>query len=140
MDRLEREGLVLRNELSFVDILGSKGERLQVQLTGWIECRDRVRIFVDKWMEVGVRDDGRESVRTYSYSYHGCFRDGREILRYDSAHGLADLHRHRIDPASGHEVREGVALDALPTLDGVIRETLDLAQAILANDQDSPDV
>lgn len=131
MRRLEREGLVLRDELSFVEIAW-QGERIQVQLTGWIECCDNVRIFVDKWMEVGVREDGREDVRTYSYSYQACFRDGRDILRYDSAHGLDDLHRHHIDPVTKREVREKVPLDEMPTLDGAIREAITLAQRLLA--------
>lgn len=49
------------------------------------------------------------------------------IVRYDTAHGIDDLHRHRLDPDTLQEVRDNIALDDLPTLTGFIEEAIALA-------------
>jgi hypothetical protein len=67
-------------------------------------------------------------VKAYSYSYHA-WREGSEagVLRYDSAHGLDELHRHFFD-AKGEEIEiRFIPLGDLPTLAGVIEEAVELA-------------
>lgn len=127
MQRLEESGLVLRNRLTFTEVRDG-GRPQQVQVRGRIECANDVVVFVDKWLEVRRGRQGRNEVRAFSYSYHAwIWSSRRQLLRYDSAHGLHALHRHRFDPHTGEEQVTAVSLKDLPTLDGVIREAVDLA-------------
>jgi len=127
MDRLFGEQVVLHDHLDFIEI---HGEALDaVQIVGHVECSGGVILAVDKWLDVRRDAHGRSEVRGVSYSYHAWRRNEHDLLRYDTAHGLDELHRHDFDPETGREIGvHRVPLEELPTLDGVIREAVALAQ------------
>ena len=128
MDDLLNEGVVLHNGLSFREITDGQGELLQVQVHGTVSCDRSVVVVVEKWLDVRRDRRGHREVKGRSYSY-GAYseKSGQPILRYD-CHGwggVEQLHKHVFDPRSGRETRnEPIALDALPPLDGVIREAV----------------
>lgn len=123
MGDLAKQGIVESDALSFTDI--RKGRRIvAVHIEGRIDCTSNVTIFVDKWLDVRRNRRGQYEVRGSSYSYNAWLRgSNKQMLRYDSAHGLEELHRHTFDSA-GHESREIILLDDLPTLDRVILEAV----------------
>lgn len=111
------EGLIIANHLIFDEIRQGK-KLIQVNIRGRIECTYGLCIFVDKWLEF---DAGR-NVRGYSYSYHAWLTEtNQEVIRYDSAYGLSDLHCHLFDLKTGTEHIYPVPMDRLPTLDAFIR-------------------
>jgi hypothetical protein len=65
-----------------------------------------------------------------SCSYHAWIPGDppRDLLRYDSAYGLADLHRHHFDHAGREVGIEPVTVEALPWVDEVVREAVELAR------------
>jgi hypothetical protein len=67
-------------------------------------------------------------IRADSYLYHAFLRGQSDVIRYDTAHGFDDLHRHRFDPGTGSSVREHIELDELPTLDGFVREAIAIVE------------
>jgi hypothetical protein len=71
---------------------------------------------------------GRYEVRGISYSYHAWLRESElDLLRYDTSHGMGELHRHFFDD-QGREVEvRPIVLADLPTLTGVIEEAVGLA-------------
>jgi len=123
MRGLVNEGVVLHDGLSFVAYF-DRGLPARVNLRGRVHCRDGVVLMVDKWLEVRRNARGQDEVRGYSYTYEAWRLPGEnQVLRYDSSHGLDNLHRHSFDPVTGDEVEVvTIALDQLPTLDRVIRE------------------
>ena len=125
MTNLMHEGLVDEDRLSFREY--REGRRLvQVNVEGRVRCKHGVIIEVDKWLDVRRTRRGYE-VMGSSYSYQAWFEgDGREILRYDSAHGMAGLHYHLFD-SDGRERIVTISLAQLPTLDGFIRQALWIA-------------
>jgi hypothetical protein len=126
MSALAKEGVVLRDGLTFTETRDHK-ELVAVQIRGYIECAGNLLVFVDKWLDVRRGKQRRYEVRGTSYSYHAWVRgSGATLLRYDSAHGLDQLHRHRLI-ADGSEIVEPIHLGMLPTLTGFIREALDSA-------------
>jgi hypothetical protein len=129
MDKLFQEGLVQRNSLSFIETRAHR-RLVAVSLQGHIECRDRVVLFVDKNMEVRRDTRGRDLVRTVDYGYHARLMSRRlDLFRYDSAHG--SLHRHDFDVRTGVELgTRAIERDELPTLDGIVREAIDIADRI----------
>lgn len=127
MGRLMAEGLVQRHGLSRIEIRERK-RILKVQIRGRVECTRDVLVIVDKWLEARYNRRGQCEVRGFSYSYQACLRDEKQLLRYDSAHGLGELHRHEYDLVTGEESDlRLIALDDLPPLDEVIREALEKA-------------
>jgi hypothetical protein len=128
MRDLEDQGIVLRDRLAFTEIRDRRKVLRRVNLVGWIECAEDVRVRVDKWLDVrrGVR--GRYEVRGRYYDYHAMRGAGAPLLRYDNAHGPEALHRHRFNPHSGRDVVEQISREELPTLDHVILEAIDAAR------------
>lgn len=121
MQTLMDEGLVLRSRLSRIEIGGKKLQKVQIR--GRVECARDVVIVVDKWLEARYNHRNQCEVRGFSYSYEACLRGGRQLVRYDSAHGLDRLHRHTYDPRTGKEIDEQpIALGDLPSLSDFIRE------------------
>jgi len=116
---LVNEGLVEQDRLTFHEY--RTGRLLnRVNIAGRIRCGFGVTVDVDKWLET----DGASvpSVRGYSYSYQAWLAStGQEILRYDSAHGLDQLHCHVFDLQTGRETVLPCPLDSLPTLDAFVR-------------------
>lgn len=116
------EGIVLLDGLVFEE--HRTGRVLtDVHIAGRISCADSLMVEVDKWLEAdGSRDP---LVRGYSYSYQAWVAETeREVLRYDSAHGLGNLHCHVFDLRTGDETVIPCPLDRLPSLDGFIRIAL----------------
>jgi hypothetical protein len=75
MQRLEREGVVQREALSFIETVDGSGELVAVQLQGRLFCPEReVAIRVAKRMEVRRGAANRYEVRTVSYAYHAWVR------------------------------------------------------------------
>lgn len=129
MDRLREEQLVIHDHVDFIEV--RTHDLAAVQIEGRLECAFDVVIAVDKWLEVRRGTRGRIEVRGSSYSYHAWVRNGNYLLRYDSAHGLEDLHRHEYDPRSGAETSvTNISLSELPTLDSIVRAAVEQARLI----------
>ncbi len=128
MNSLEKEGVVLRDGLSFLETTDSHGNLIEVNIRGTIECASGVRLYIDKTLEVQGK-----AVRAIDYSYHAYLNGGsaQELLRYDTAHGgLSNLHRHTFDPTTGLATgKNPIAHSDLPTLVQVIREACDFLRA-----------
>ena len=124
MEILYNEGLVIDGGFDFLEY----GQPMQgVRIRGRIRCKFGLTIEIDKQLEV----DSSTRVRGFDYSYHAWIEEtGQPILRYDSAHGLPDLHRHEFNLTTGQETRTPITLDGLPTLDGFIRQAVALAERI----------
>jgi hypothetical protein len=101
MNNLLDEGLVLKDHLIFDEIRDGR-YLIEVNIKGQIDCIDGLAIAVDKWLDV---DEGQR-VKGYSYSYHAWLTATEQpVIRYDSAHGLDDLHCHLFDLATREESR-----------------------------------
>ncbi len=128
MQRLEREGVVQRDALSFIETVDGSGELVAVQLQGRPFCPEReVAIRVAKRMEVRRGAANRYEVRTVSYAYHAWVRRRgpgaarRNLLRIDTNGHRPGLHAHLFD-GEGNEVQvTELAIEDLPTLDAFIR-------------------
>ena len=118
------EGIVTENHLVFNEV--RQGAKLiQVNIRGRIDCAYGLSVFVNKWLEV----DAGQNVRGADYSYQAWLYDtNQEVIRYDSAYGLNDLHCHIFDLNTGEESIQPVPIDRLPTLDGFIRIAVKLVQ------------
>jgi hypothetical protein len=118
------EGIIVENHLVFDEI--RQGRRLlQVNIRGRIQCEYGLSVFVDKWLEV----DPGQNVRGYSYSYQAWMSESnQEVIRYDSAYGLNDLHCHLFDLNTGRESIYPVPMHRLPTLDAFIRIAMKLVR------------
>jgi hypothetical protein len=108
------------------------GDQQRVRIEGRVICAEEVLIEVAKVLETRRDPRGRLEVRGASYIYHAWHQpSGRQLFRYCTAHGLADLHVHRYDLQTGDETEQPrIALDQLPTLSDAILEAVELAQAI----------
>ena len=124
MNNLVNEGLVLRDNLTFDEIREGR-HLIEVNIRGQITCLDGLTVSVDKWLDV----DDVQSVKGYSYSYNAWLTETEQpVIRYDSAHGLDDLHCHLFDLNTGEESRFPIPITNLPTLDGFIRIAIKLVQ------------
>jgi hypothetical protein len=122
---LTKGGEVTRDRLNFRETRAGH-ELVSVNITGRIECAAGVLIAVDKWLAVRRGKRGQYEVKGSSYSYHAWEKGaGATLVRYDTAHGIEGLHRHRIDPETRAETRDEVSLDDLPTLADFIVEPSD---------------
>lgn len=131
MRSLLDEGLVLNDELSFVEV-EDDGRLIQVNITGRVECTQRVIVQVDKWLKVQPDLSHRPLVRSYLYTYHAWLEfegaDPRWLIRYDNSLVEA-LHRHTYDPHTGEELAKfPIDLNELPNLDQFIRMAIDLGR------------
>ena len=125
MTNLINEGLVIRDDLTFHETKDRQGRLVQVNIEGRIDCVDGLAIQVDKWVEA----DSVRNVRGYSYSYHAWLVETeRLVIRYDNSHQINDLHCHIPNPTSGAEAIYSVPMDSLPTLDGFIRNAIEMAR------------
>jgi len=130
MRHLFDAGTVVRDHLVFTEIRDA-GELRFVHIAGRIECSNGVVIEADKWLAVRRGRSNRHEVKGVSYSYHA-WRQGvdKELLRYDTSHGMDSLHRHAFDRATGDEIEiQPIRLEELPTLAGVIEEAVRLAES-----------
>lgn len=127
MERFQREGLILRDGLSFRES-AELGSLIKINLRGVIVCVEGVLITVDKWLAVRRNRERRYEVKGIHYSYHAWLRGGQNLIRYCSAHGLPDLHVHRFDPGTGEETEERIALHELPVLGDFILQAVDLGR------------
>jgi hypothetical protein len=128
MNRLEDSGTVLSHSLIFTQFNAENGQPKTVHLAGQIDCANGVALDVNKWLAVRRSRRGRYEVRGVSYSYHAWLRESElDLLRYDTSHGMGELHRHFFDD-QGREVEvRPIVLADLPTLTGVIEEAVGLA-------------
>lgn len=129
------DGLVLRDRLSFYEVVGNDGLD-RVYIRGRLHCRHNVAIKVDKCLAVRRNSRGHDDVKGTDYSYHGWFQGTKVwILRYDSAYGIDDLHKHVFDPGTGQELAiEPVSYDELPTLTEFVTNALSIAQSVIASE------
>lgn len=81
MRDLEDQGIVLRDLLAFREIRDRRKVLRRVNLVGWIECADDVRIRVDKWLDVRRGARGRYEVRGRYYDYHAMLSARVPLLR-----------------------------------------------------------
>ena len=136
MSHLEREGIVTDHRLSFRETV-HRGRLLDVNLWGWVATASGGRLHVNKLLSVVERASSAPAVQTREYAYQGRLvigrRAGQQLFRYDNCHGGTDtLHCHRFD-VDGYEVDpRPIALDEMPSLAHVIRET-ELYAAFLRN-------
>lgn len=129
MQHLAAEGLVRGHAVSFIELRRADGELVRVNVAGEVKCAAGVIVTVDKLLEVRRGRHGRYEVLGRVYRYHAYVAGApvRDLLRYDSSHGIDRLHKHIFD-ARGREIAvEPVAFDSLPTLTGIIREAIALA-------------
>lgn len=130
MDALAAEGIVISDTLTFIEVRDERsGELVAVNLRGRIRCVDDVVIMVDKWLGVRRGRDNHHEVLGQSYRYHAWQRgrSRRDLVRYDSAHGLTHLHRHEFDAAGRETAIVPLDLQTMPRLDLVIQEAVRLA-------------
>lgn len=133
MAALNESGLVIRSGLSIIETRAARQghELLKVNITGRIECASRVLIVVDKWLDVRRGRQRRYEVKGYSYSYHAWVRNTRcNLIRYDTAHGIERLHRHRLNTMNGQMEYHEIELCDLPTLSDFIVEALVIAECL----------
>jgi len=140
MDALIREGMVISDTTEFREAIDARGRLLQVNLRGRVLTSDGAIVIVNKWLDIRTDGSNRDSVLTSEYDYHA-YRFApprRDLFRYDSCHGLPDLHVHRFD-TDGIEVGgvSSVALDRMPPLNDVIREANALARWLTEYEQDA---
>jgi hypothetical protein len=127
MARLEATGVVDEDGLTFTRQRAPDGEPLRIQIHGRIRCASGAMLAVDKWLTARRRQDNRLEVPAYTYSYHAWMEgSGRELLRYDNAHG--ELRRHFFDSQGNDVGVVAISLEELPTLDVVIEEAVALAR------------
>ena len=128
MRGLERQGIVLRDGLSFIEVrVGGRLER--VRIAGRVECAAGVTVYVRTVLDARTRRDGRAEVRGAFCAWHAWREAGgrtRSLLRYDSSPFEA-LHRHVFDPATGADIgKVPVRREDMPDLDQAIRLAADL--------------
>jgi hypothetical protein len=124
INNLFNEGIIVENYLVF-DEIRENGKLIEVNVRGRIECVYGLCISVDKWLEV----DQEQNVRGYSYSYHAWLVEAdQEVIRYDSAYGLNELHCHLFDPSTKRESIQPCPIDRLPTMDAFIRIAVKLVR------------
>jgi hypothetical protein len=125
MERLEREGVVVRDTLSFVETRDAT-ELIAVVLRGRLLCRADTLVRVEKRMAVRRGAKNHYEVRTIHYQYHAWVRGRgdrprRDLVRMDTNPHRPGLHAHLFD-ANGREVSSpDVSLHDMPTLDAFIR-------------------
>lgn len=123
--QLEDEGTIVNNQLTTLEI-PNRPNLETVNITGRIVCAQSVLIAVDKWLEARRNEGGHIEVKGYSYTYHAWISGEPAIVRYDSSHGIDDIHRHYVDPSTGKDYPEPIPLSDLPTLNEFILEALAL--------------
>jgi hypothetical protein len=130
MDRLEREGLIEANHLVITSTTGLDGSLIEVGITGLVECVSDITIGVDKFLEVRRLPTGVQQVRGKEYRYHARHRKlERNLIRYDTAHGLDDLHVHIYDLVTGEMTSiPRIPKALLPTLGDFIRQAVELGR------------
>lgn len=127
MTQLMNEGLVEENGLVFDEVRDGRA-LLAVNIAGRLGCAAGVTAEVDKWLDAQPGPRGY-LVKGSSYSYQAWLSDtGQEIVRYDSAHGLDDLHCHVFNLKTGEEERISCPLERLPSLDAFVRIAVKMAQ------------
>ncbi len=126
--RLQDEGLVLRDGLSFYESVDGSGKLALVTIRGRVACCDDVAIRVDKKLKVRRGQSNRLEVVTNSYQYHAWVRQRlgtprRDLIRYDNSRAHdSRLHRH-VFTRRGEQV-EPVTLAEMPTLGEFIRQAV----------------
>lgn len=127
MTRLINEGLVEDDGLTFREYTNVR-QLLRVNITGRIHCTSGVTVEVDKWLDVRRTKKGYEVVG-FSYSYQAWLQSSeREILRYDTAHGMNGLHYHLFNLKDGQEEIVKIEVSELPSLDGFIRQAIRIVE------------
>lgn len=125
MTALYNEGVVVRDTLEFIEGRARTGVLLEVNLRGRVHTAAGAILTVNKWLVVEPRE-GAPRVRTREYDYHAHVlhpRPGRDLFRYDNAHGDIDtLHRHRFDLDGTDRGTQPVDPDTMPPLSWIIRE------------------
>jgi hypothetical protein len=128
MERLLREGVVLRHNLSFREII-ERNALIKVNVHGVVICTDDVLVKVDKWLAVRRNPRRQVEVKGTDYAYHAWLRGRRDLIRYCSAHGLEDLHCHHFDLLSGVEIDQTrIPLQDLPLLGDFISQAVDMGK------------
>lgn len=140
MEALVAEGLVESDTTEFREAIDARGRLLQVNVRGRVLTTGGAVVIVNKWLEVRADESNRDAVRTSEYDYHA-YRVAparRDLFRYDSCHGLSDLHVHRFD-TDGVEVGRPspVALETMPPLNEVVREADALARWLAGYEHDA---
>jgi hypothetical protein len=130
MNALERDGLVLRDSLSFVETVGRKNVLLALSMRGHVFCRDDVVLRVDEKLAWRRGRNNRLEVTAEHYQYHAWQRARpgrrrRNLLRFDDAHG-GRLHRHWFDLLGRETEVQDIDRESMPALEAVIREALAL--------------
>lgn len=130
-EALVREGLVVSDTTEFREAVDPGGRLLQVNVRGRVLTSGGAVVIVNKWLDVQTDDFNRAAVLTSEYDYHA-YRVApprRDLFRYDSCHGLPDLHVHRFH-TDGIEVERPspIALERMPPLNEIIREADALAR------------
>jgi hypothetical protein len=105
-------------------------ELARARLYGRIDCVERVSVLIDERFAARRGAANRIEIRATGYTYHAWLQGDRprDLLRYDSAHGLAELHKHGFDLNGNDLGIQPVALEALPWVDEIVREAVALAR------------
>lgn len=129
MEDLYRDGFVQSDELRFERSLHPDRSVKQVLLSGTVHCSNAVDIDVTKYMTARYEDGQLEVISTY-YRYHAwrATPGSEPLVRYDP-YQTGEPHYHRFGPDGEPLIYEVLTLDAMPRLDAVIREAVDLARA-----------
>jgi Family of unknown function (DUF6516) len=137
MDVLIRDGFVETSALSFTRVVAADGRTIQILLEGMVYCSDGVAVDVTRYMDVRGATGLIEVISTY-YRYHAWRpgRTGESLIRYDQAHDADHPHYHRFDRDGALVRYDDLTLEAMPRLDAVIREAVDLAREWDASDTD----
>src|SRR3970282_1577178 len=129
--RLQDEGLVLRDGLSFYESMDNFGALVLVTIRGRLACCDGIAIRVDKKLDVRRGNTNRLEVVTRSYQYHAWVRQRpgkprRDLIRsVNSRAPDAPLPLHIFTRPS--ERIEPVPLADMPTLEGFVRQAIMMA-------------
>lgn len=128
MERLQQEGIVLRANVSFREVM-ERNALLKVNVQGVVVCAGDVLVKVDKWLAVRRNSRRQLEVKGTDYAYHAWLRGRRDLLRYCSAHGLDDLHCHHFDLVTGEEVDQiRIELHQLPLLGDFISQAVEIGR------------
>ena len=115
--------------LKFTRLTTVDGLVNQVVLEGVIYCSDGVAVEVAKFMDVRYVGGELQVLSTY-YRYHAWRpgRSGEPLIRYDQGHEDPQPHYHRFDSEGGLVRYDELSFEAMPRLDAVVREAVDLAR------------
>ena len=78
MERLLREGVVLRDNVSFREIT-ERNAFIKVNVQGIVVCADDVPVKVDKWLAVRRNSRRQVEVKGTDYAYHAWLRGRRDL-------------------------------------------------------------